>query len=72
MPTVVVTPNKGQVIQIPVEDKSEAIRTVAQQFKKMFSDKSIETTLNMWLSSSMRTPLKIQRSKETILLTYIP
>lgn len=72
MPRVVITPSKGQACFIDVEDKAEAIRIVAQQFKKVFSDKSIQSSLNAWLSSSMRTPLMLQSDKEKIQLTYIP
>lgn len=72
MPTVVVTPDKGQAIFITVEDKSEAIRVIAQRLRGYFNDSAIEHSLNVWLSGAMNTPLLLQADKEKMQLKYIP
>jgi hypothetical protein len=70
MPTVTIYPVKGDIIQITVTDKSDAIRKIATQLVQVYSRNSIETALNSWLTSSMTTPLRLGSGMNTMTLNY--
>lgn len=72
MPTIVITPNRGQARFLDVEDKAEAIRTIARSLKGHYTDEGIQYCLNEWLRGSMNTPLLLTDGNDKMQLKYIP
>jgi hypothetical protein len=70
MPTVTVAPVKGDILQLTVTDKADAIRKISTQLLQVYSRSSVETALNNWLKNSMTAPLRLGAGMDTMTLNY--
>jgi hypothetical protein len=70
MPTVTVAPVKGDILQLTVTDKADAIRKISTQLLQVYSRSSVETALNNWLKNSMTAPLRLGSGMDTMTLNY--
>lgn len=70
MATVTIIPAKGNAIQFPVSDKSDAIRKISSRLLKIFDKEYVEKSLNVWLKQGMERTVRLGHDNERFTITY--